>query len=610
MPTWKPFGLSLSKPSLSLSKGSASAPALRQAQRERLSAVEPGPKIVRFARFAVTAAAITWLAGCALEPPRPTEPVHVKVLAINDFHGNLKPSSGGIRIKDPADATKTVVVPAGGSEHLATLVAQVRAKSPNHIFVAAGDLVGATPLLSALFRDEPTIESLGLMGLEVSAVGNHEFDKGADELLRLQAGGCSVKPGSGSAEPCQGPHPFKGAAFKYLAASTVVNATGRTLLPPYHVKRFQGIPVAFIGLTLKDTPTIVVPDGVRGLAFRDEAETVNALVPELKKQGIEAIVVLIHEGGAPAGDYNECPGISGPIVDIVGKLDRAVDLVVSGHTHRAYNCRIAGRLVTSADKYGTVLSEIDLVLDPKTGDVTSARADNLIVRTTLAKDAQQTALIATYERLAAPLARRVVGRLGAPLVRTPAASGESPLGQVIADAQLAATAREFGAQIALMNPGGIRADLGARAGGAAGDLQVRYEDLFAVQPFYNNLVTMTLSGLQLMQVLEQQWINQPTAAGRVLAISRGFAYAWDASKPPGQRIVPGSMKLNGNPIAVDTPLRVTVNGFLAGGGDNFTVLLVGRERRTGMMDVDAFEAHVKANPGLVPGALDRITRAN
>ncbi|MBL8343095.1 MAG: bifunctional metallophosphatase/5'-nucleotidase [Rubrivivax sp.] len=563
------------------------------------------PGLRAFAAAASTVAAL--LAGCATEPPRATGPVAVRVLAINDFHGNLKPSASGIRIKDPADPAKTVAVPAGGSEHLATAIAQLRAKNPNHIFVAAGDLIGATPLLSALFRDEPTIESLSLMGLEASAVGNHEFDKGADELVRMQRGGCAQTAGATTGEACKGPQPFKGAGFRYLAASTVVSATGQTLLPAYHVKRFQGIPVAFIGLTLKDTPTIVVPDGVRGLTFRDEAETVNALVPELRKQGIEAIVLLIHEGGVPAGDYNECPGISGPIVNIVNKLDKAVDVVISGHTHRAYNCRIDGRLVTSADKFGTVVSEIDLVLDPKTGDVTSAKADNLIVRTTFAKDPRQTALIETYERLVAPLAKRVVGRIGAPLLRAPAPSGESPLGQVIADAQLAATAREFGAQVALMNPGGIRTDLGTRPGD---DLQVRYEDLFAVQPFYNNLVTMTLSGAQLAQLLEQQWLNQPTAAGRVLQVSRGFTYTWDASKPPGQRIVAGSMVLNGAPVAPEAGVRVTVNSFLAGGGDNFSVLRQGKEVRTGMMDIDAFEQFVKAHPGLAPGPAARVTRQN
>jgi 5'-nucleotidase len=541
------------------------------------------------------ALALALLGGCAT---RPAEPVRVKLLAINDFHGYLKPSVGGIRIQDPADPGKTVTVAAGGAEHLATAVQQLRALNPNHAFVAAGDLVGATPLLSALFRDEPTIESLSLMGLEVSAVGNHEFDKGAAELLRLQHGGCA-------AEGCKGPQPFQGARFQYLAASTVVDASGGTLLPPYHVKRFQGIPVAFIGLTLKATPSIVVPSGVAGLTFRDEAETVNALVPELRAQGIEAIVVLIHEGGVPSGDYNECPGISGPIVDIVGKLDRAVDVVISGHTHRAYNCRIAGRLVTSGDKYGTIVTQIDLVLDPATRDVVSAVADNVIVRTaSFARDPRQTELIAAYERLARPLAQRVVGRIAAALPQAANAAGESPLGQVIADAQLAAT-RDAGAQIALMNPGGIRAPLPRPDDGL-----LRYEDLFSVQPFSNNLVTLTLSGAQLLQLLEQQWLNQPSAAGRVMQVSRGFSYTWDATQPPGRRVRADSLRLDGQPIGPDSRVRVTVNGFMAAGGDNFTVLRQGSERRTGLMDIDALEAFVKAHPTLAPGPLDRITRLN
>jgi 5'-nucleotidase len=534
-------------------------------------------------------------AGCAI---RPSEPVAVKILAINDFHGNLKTPSGGIRIKDPADASKTITVAAGGAEHLATAVRELRAKNPNHVFVAAGDLIGATPLLSALFRDEPTIESLSLMGLEVAAVGNHEFDKGWRELMRLQRGGCSD-------EGCKGPQPYQGAKFQYLAAGTVVEATGQTLFPAYWVKRFQNVPVGFVGLTLKDTPTIVVPAGVEGLRFRDEAEAINGLVPELRRQGVEAIVVLIHEGGVPSGDYNECPGISGPIVDIVKKLDKAVDVVISGHTHRAYNCRIDGRLVTSGDKYGTIVTQVDLVLDPKTGDVTSAVADNVIVRPErFAKDVMQTQLIAAYERLAVPLAKRVVGRIGAALPRDANPAGESALGQVIADAQLAAS-RDAGAQIALMNPGGIRAALALPADG-----QVRYEDLFSVQPFYNNLVTMTLTGAQLVQVLEQQWAPNQPGGGRILQVSRGFAYSWNASKPSGQRIVPGSLRLNGQPIAPDARLRVTVNSFLAGGGDNFTRLKDGTEVRTGMMDIDAFEEFVKRNPRLAPGALDRITRLN
>ncbi len=547
----------------------------------------------------LVAVAVASLVACSSTPPRATQPVNVKLLAINDFHGNLKPPRGGIRIKDPADASKTIEVPAGGAEHLATAVAQLRAKNPNHAFVAAGDLIGATPLLSALFRDEPTIESLSAMGLEISAVGNHEFDKGSAELLRMQRGGCHAGEG------CKGPQPFKGASFKYLAASTIDTATGQTILPAYHVKRFEGIPVAFIGLTLKDTPTIVVPSGVAGLRFDDEATSVNRLVPELKAQGIEAIVVLIHEGGMATGDYNDCPGISGPIVGIVNKLDKAVDVVISGHTHRAYNCKIDGRLVTSADKYGTVLSEIDLVLDPKSGDVVQARADNLIVRTDrFAKDPGQTRLIESYELLAAPLAKRVVGKIAATLSRDESPAGESPIGQVVADAQLAATRApaDGGAQIALMNPGGLRADLGVGADGS-----VRYEDLFAVQPFYNNLVTMTLTGAQLVEVLEGQWPNQ--ARPRILQVSRGFTYRWDMAKPPGQRVVPGSVMLDGQPIDAAANVRVTVNSFMASGGDGFATFKQGRDLRTGAMDVDALEAHIaRGGVGAVP--TPRIARVN
>src|SRR5712675_920521 len=292
-----------------------------------------------------------------------TVPVELRILAINDFHGYLRPPPGGIRIADPADKTKTIPVPAGGAEHMATLVKQLRDGHKNTIFVAAGDLIGASPFLSAMFHDEPSIESLSMMGLEGASVGNHEFDEGKEELLRMQNGGCHPTDG------CQGPHPFLGAKFRYIAASTIEKNTGKTVFPPYAIRQFEGIPVAFIGLTLKGTPNLVSPVGVAGLEFKGEAETVNALVPELKARGVEAIVVLIHEGGFPAGDYNECPGISGPIVELVKKFDKAVDVVVSGHTHQAYICEIDGRLVTSGDKFGTIVTTIDLKLDPATRDV-------------------------------------------------------------------------------------------------------------------------------------------------------------------------------------------------------------------------------------------------
>ena len=524
----------------------------------------------------------------------------MRILAINDFHGNLRPPPGGIRISDPDDKTKKITVPAGGAEHMATLVRQLRAGNKNTIFVAAGDLIGASPFLSAMFHDEPTIESLSMMGLEVASVGNHEFDEGKDELLRMQNGGCHPVDG------CQGPHPFAGAKFRYLAASTIEKSTGKTIFPPYEIKQFDGIPVAFIGLTLKGTPNLVSPPGVAGLEFRDEAETVNALVPELKARGVEAIVVLIHEGGFPTGDYNECPGISGPIVDIVKKFDKAVDVVVSGHTHQAYVCEIDGRLVTSGDKYGTIVTTIDLKLDPATRDVISARADNVIVRTGVyAKDPEQTALLEAYDKVAGPIANRVAGSITASLSRVPNDAGESVLGDLIADAQLEATRADDngGAAIAFTNPGGIRTDIAKKPDGA-----VSYADVFASQPFRNQLVTLTLTGAQIKDMLEQQWLDP--ARPRILQVSKGFSYAWDNAKPFGERVMADRMSLNGQRIDPATAYRVTVNNFLSVGGDGFTVLKDGAAPRFGIYDVDALYAYFQANSPISPATPDRIARVN
>jgi 5'-nucleotidase len=547
-------------------------------------------------KFAFAAALIFLASNAAAD----TAPVELRILAINDFHGNLRPPPGGIRISDPDDKTRKITVPAGGAEHMATLVRQLRAGNNNTVFVAAGDLIGASPFLSAMFHDEPTIESLSMMGLEVASVGNHEFDEGKDELLRMQNGGCHPIDG------CQGPHPFAGAKFHYLAASTIEKSTGKTIFPPYEIKRFDGIPIAFIGLTLKATPNLVSPPGVAGLEFRDEAETVNALVPELKARGVEAIVVLIHQGGFPTGDYNECPGISGPIVDIVKKFDKAVDVVVSGHTHQAYTCEIDGRLVTSGDKYGNIVTTIDLKLDPATRDVISARADNVIVRTGVyAKDPEQTALLEAYDAVAGPIANRVAGAITASLSRVPNDAGESVLGDLIADAQLAATRADDsgGAAIAFTNPGGIRTGIAKKPDGA-----VSYADVFASQPFRNQLVTLTLTGAQIKDMLEQQWLDP--ASARILQVSKGFSYVWDNAAPAGNRVLADRMSLNGQRIDPATSYRVTVNNFLSVGGDGFTVLKDGIAPRFGIYDVDALYAYFQSNSPISPATSDRIVRVN
>jgi 5'-nucleotidase len=529
-----------------------------------------------------------------------TAPVDLRIVAINDLHGYLRPPPGGIRITDPDHRGQKIAVPAGGVETMATVVRQLCKLASNSIFVAAGDLIGASPFLSAMFHDEPTIESVSMMGLALSAVGNHEFDEGEAELLRMQNGGCHPVDG------CRGPHSFAGAKFHYLAASTIVKSTGKTLFPPYEIREFEGIPVAFIGLTLKGTESIVSPTGIADLEFKDEADTVNALVPELKAKGVEAIVVLLHQGGYPSGDYNECPGISGPIVDIVKKFDKAVDVVISGHTHQAYVCNIDGRLVTSADKYGTVVTAIDLSLDPRTHDVISAKANNVIVRPGVyAKDSEQTALLEAYDKLAAPLAGRPAGSVTETLSNMPNAAGESNLGDVIADAQLAAThdAAKGGAVIAMTNPGGIRLPVTRKEDGT-----VSYGDLFASQPFRNQLVTMTLTGAQLKDVLEQQW-HDPKLP-RILQVSNGFSYSWDNAMPYGERIIASSMSLNGTRIDPAANYRVTVNNYLSVGGDNFTAFKDGTAEQVGGYDVDALYDYFKANSPITAAAGNRIARIN
>ena len=544
--------------------------------------------------LALTALALSTATASA----QSSAPVDLRILAINDFHGYLR-ASPGIRISDPADKEKKVLVPAGGSEHMATLLKQLREGHHNNIFVTAGDLIGASPFLSAMFHDEPTIESLSMMGLDISSVGNHEFDEGKDELLRMQNGGCHP------IDQCQGPHPFTGAKFHYLAASTIVKDTGKTLLPPYEIKTFDGIPVAFIGLTLKGTSIIISPASSAGLEFRDEAETVNALVPELKAKGIEAIVVLIHEGGVPSGDYNECPGISGPIVDIVKKLNKAVDIVISGHTHHAYVCNIDGRLVTSADKYGTLVTAIDVKLDPATHDVIRASADNVIVRASIPADPAQTALLESYDKVAAPVADRRAGSVTATLSHVPNFTGESVLGDVIADAQLAATSSEKDgrAVIAVTNPGGIRTDITGKNDGT-----VSYAELFASQPFRNQLVTLNLTGAQIKAALEQQW-RDPNLT-RILQVSEGFSYAWDASRPFGAHVDAASLKLNGTPIDPEKTYRVTTNNYLALGGDGFAAFKDGTNVQFGVYDVDALFSYFQAHSPVSVAPPVRITRTN
>jgi 5'-nucleotidase len=528
---------------------------------------------------------------------KPSGTVNVQILALNDFHGNLLPPSGS--------SGRVGTVDAGGVEYLATHVSNLRALNPNTVVVSAGDLVGASPLLSALFHDEPTIEAFNLIGLDFNAVGNHEFDEGWHELVRLQEGGCHPVDG------CQDGDEFAGANFQFLAANVVRKDNGKTIFPAYKIRSFGTAKVAFIGMTLEGTPLIVTPSGIADLNFLDEADTVNALIPELKAKGIETIVVVVHEGGVQASPapYNGCVGLSGAITGILERLDDEVDVVISGHTHQPYNCVIDNKIVTSAFSFGRLVTKIDLTIDRTTGEVTMMTADNKIVTRDVAKAPFVTALIDKYNAIAAPLSNRVIGSITAAITRTANTAGESALGDVIADGQLAATSDPSlgGAVVAFMNPGGIRADLTYPSSPAGeGDGNVTYGEMFTVQPFGNSMVTMTLTGAQIERLLEEQFAGCTLATSRILQVSTGFTYNWSASGGVCDKVDPATIMLNGVVLDPAASYRVTVNSFLADGGDSFPILLQGTNRLGGAVDTDAFEAYFVANSPVAPGPQNRI----
>jgi len=576
-------------------------------------------------------AALAALSACAAPmaaPQHSAAPVRVKIIAFNDFHGALEPPRQAVPAAGADGAP--VRVPAGGAAYLASAIDSLRSANPNHVVVSAGDLISASPLVSSQFLDEPTILAMNLIRLDFNAVGNHEFDRGRAELLRMQNGGCAQHT---RLSPCLVDADFPGAGFRFLAANVTADG-GATLFPAYGIRSFgsgpQEVRVGFIGLTLKETPTIVTPDGVAGLTFGDEAQSINALIPRLRAEGADAIVVLIHQGVSTEVGYNDksCAGMDGDLMPILARLDPSVDLVVSGHTHNAYICD-HGRidpsrpfLVTSAGRNGTLLTDIDLTIDPARGRVLERRADNVIVQSEaytgssgpievtdafprFAPHPAVAALVQRYAAAAAPIARRVVGRLGGPALRESTAAGESVLGDLVADAHLAATStpETGGARIAFTNAAGVRADLVPAADGG-----VTYGQLFAAQPFGNSLVVKSLTGRQIRAVLEQQFASGTNTIARpnMLLPSRGLTYGYDLARPPGERII--DLRLDGEPLGDDAVYRVTMNSFLATGGDNFTVFRDGTDPLGGPQDIDALERYLTESGRLVPPAPNRITR--
>ena len=540
----------------------------------------------------IAVAAALFLAGCTTQPkpvPTPAAPVEVQIIGINDFHGNLETpaSPPSVRMADGSNLKERL----GGAAALASTLKRVR--QPNSITVSAGDLIGASPLVSAYFLDEPTIQAMNAIGLGLNAVGNHEFDKGSAELLRMQNGGCEKHT---TRVPCR-VEPFGGATFQFLAAN-VHRSDGQTILPGSAVRQFGPVKIGFIGMTLKETATLVTPAGVAGLAFADEAASANALVPMLKAQGADAVVLLIHQGGKPGENYLQtgCDGLTGGILPIMDKLDPAIAIVVSGHTHYAYACELerggANRLLTSAGRNGYLMTDIRLTFDPATRALIHRSAINVPVQPQQGADEGVTALVARYSAEAAPAAARSVGKLkgNAPYSDV---YDESAAANLIADAQLAATKAENhgNADISFINSSGVRTSITP-----ASDGTVTYGQIFAAQPFGNNLVVKSLTGVQLKALLEQQFVveNGKTEVGSLLVPSANFRFGYDLSRPEGQRIA--SMTLNGKPIRPDARYRVSVNNFLASGGDGFSALIQGTDTFDAGLDLDALEAWLATNP--------------
>jgi 5'-nucleotidase len=605
-------------------------------------------RYVALAAFLLLASALAF--ACASDPPKPSSgapavasnawsqgggarpAVRVQILAINDFHGNLEPprgSSGEVTasLDDPVTALPgsivhrnegraTAQVQAGGAAYLATHIKQLARENPNTVVVSAGDLTGASPLLSNVFHDEPTVLFMNQLPLDIEGVGNHDLDRGLDELYRLQRGGCSMGDCDAGT--------FAGATFTYLAANVRSLATHETVFPPYAIKEFSGAKIAFIGLTLKGTPTVTLPSAIKGLVFEDEATTVNALVPELEKQNVSAIVVLLHQGAFPAAmaTYDACEGLTGDLLPILHGdpdaglpgLSSAVDVVVTGHTHQAYNCVIDGRIVTSASSYGRCVTKIDLLIDPAAKRVLDKHARNIVVTHDVAPDPEALGVIAAYKEKARPVMGRVIGYLSADLIGDAKAIGsascETPLGDLVADAQWAATrdTAHGHADLAFMNDGGMRADLTARVPGKP-DFAITYAEAFDVQPFANQLVTMTLSGAQILTLLDAQFGRDRP---HVLQASSGFGYAYTYNPETKTAAIDRkSIRVHGALLDPAKPYRVTVNAFLAAGGDAFAAFKEGTDRVTGQSDLEALVAYLgsvssASKPLATKGAQARI----
>jgi 5'-nucleotidase len=533
----------------------------------------------------LAAALLASLAGCAHRAALPPNTAVVNLVALNDFHGNLEASKFTYTsIKDQQEH----VIQAGGIDALGATLQAWRKDDPELLLVGAGDLIGGSPAMSSMWADEPSLVAMNLLGLRASSVGNHEFDPGRLELLRQQKGGCaSPRPD----KACKLEGSYAGAQFSYLAANVIDMVTRKPMLPAYKIEEAHGVKVGLIGAVLRDAPEKALASGIAGLDFIDEADAINRQLPELRKQGVGVFVVLIHQGGRTTDyfDQQDCSHLTGPIVDVVKRLDPAIRLVVSGHSHKGYMCKVDGRLVTQAELAGHVLSRIALTVDTATNTLRDVQAQNVIVKPgQYPADPALDAYLAKVRARSADALARPVARLAVQSVKRERHEGdESALGDLVADADLAA-GRPFGAQIAFMSNGGMRQDLDAGP-----DHLVTSGRVLMVLPFGNSLVVMNMTGAQIYALLEQQWLGGRDITRGLLQVSEGFSYQYNPGLPVGSRVVPGSVMLNNIPLESDSKYRVVVNNFLAEGGDAFTMFAKGSNvAETGIRDVDALSSYL------------------
>ncbi|WP_373990717.1 bifunctional UDP-sugar hydrolase/5'-nucleotidase [Duganella sp. BuS-21] len=536
------------------------------------------------AGIALAASLAIVLAGCASRPAAPNL-TEIQLVTLNDFHGNLEASK---YTWDSVAGGGERVIQAGGIDTLGAALQAWRKQDPELLLVGAGDLIGASPAISSMWADEPTIGAMNLLGLRATSVGNHEFDQGRIELLRQQKGGC-VSPRADKA--CKFEGTYQGAQFQYLAANVIDMVTRKPVLPAYKIETAHGVKVGFIGTVLREAAESALASGIAGLEFVDEADAINRQLPELRKQGVGVFVVLLHQGGRTTDkfDQQECANLTGPITNVVKRLDPAIRLVISGHSHQGYLCKVDGRMVTQADMGGHVLSRIKLTVDTETNSVRdlSATQEVMVPGTWPADPALTAYLKKSRERSTAALAQPIATLAVASVKREKESARESALGDLVADSMLYA-ARPFGAQIALQNPGGIRQDLETTEGN-----RVTLGHAMAVLPFGNTMVAMNLRGAQIVDLLEQQWIGGREAKRGLLQVSDGFWYEWDPTQPEGSRVLPGSVKLNGVPLQMDSSYRVVTNNFLAEGGDGFPGFSKGSNRApTSIRDIDALTSYL------------------